>query len=128
MKLRILNNSIRLRLSQSEVSELAERKPVSATTQFPGGTTFSYCVEPKVGIGDVQASFVDGQITVSIPTEGAYFWAVNDRAITLRSNCSLPDGGELDILVEKDFKCLTDRPHEDESDLYPHPKQGDVAC
>ena len=28
---------------------------------------------------------------------------------------------DLSILIEKDFKCLTDRPNEDESDLFENP-------
>ncbi len=54
-------------------------------------------------------------------------WA-NSSEISLRASSPLPDGNELTILVEKDFKCLTDRPHEDESDLFPHPKEGDIIC
>ncbi len=34
------------------------------------------------------------------------------------------DGDSLKILVEKDFACLAPREGEDESDMYPHPLEG----
>ncbi len=40
----------------------------------------------------------------------------------------LDDGSMLDILVEKDFACLTKREGEDESDMYPHPEAGAQSC
>ncbi|MEL7251780.1 MAG: hypothetical protein AAFO03_25390 [Bacteroidota bacterium] len=127
MKLRILNNSLRLRLSQSEVRELADQHSVRATTHFPGGVTFSYAIRQTTGIDQPQATYSDQGITLLLPATMANDWA-NGNDISLRASSPLPDGNELTILVEKDFQCLTDRPHEDESDLFPHPKQGDVAC
>ena len=127
MKLRILNNSLRLRLSQSEVRELADQRLVRASTHFPGGASFFYCIQQTAEVDQPQATYADEEITVFLPLEMTVQWA-NSNEISLRASSPLPDGNELTILVEKDFKCLTDRPHEDESDLFPHPKEGDVAC
>ncbi|MEL7422787.1 MAG: hypothetical protein AAFN81_07345 [Bacteroidota bacterium] len=127
MKLRILNNSLRLRLSQGEVRELADQQSVRATTHFPGGVTFSYAIRQTTETDQPQATYFNQEITVLLPATMVDEWA-NGNDISLRASSPLPDGNELTILVEKDFKCLTDRPHEDESDLFPHPKQGDVTC
>ncbi|MEL6656149.1 MAG: hypothetical protein AAFY48_19660 [Bacteroidota bacterium] len=127
MKLRILNNSLRLRLSQGEVRELADQQSVRATTHFPGGVTFSYAIRQTTETDQPQAAYFNQEITVLLPATMVDEWA-NGNDISLRASSPLPDGNELTILVEKDFKCLTDRPHEDESDLFPHPKQGDVTC
>ena len=40
----------------------------------------------------------------------------------------LDDGGVLNILVEKDFACLAPREGEDESDMFPHPLEGQESC
>ena len=37
---------------------------------------------------------------------------------------TLDDGDLLKILVEKDFACLAPREGEDETDMYPHPQEG----
>lgn len=127
MKLRILDNSLRLRLSQSEVRTLAESGRVEARTHFPGGTALVYTLESKPELTAVEASLQGQQLLIQLPHSAALEWA-NSDSISLRASNALPNQDELSILIEKDFKCLTDRPHEDESDLFPHPKEGDLAC
>ena len=127
MKLRILNNSLRLRLSQTEVRELATQQCVCASTNFPGGGKLQYCLQLSDQLNDIQASFSDQRILISLPANMANDWA-NSDTISLRAENTLADGEALSLLIEKDFKCLTDRPHEDESDLFPHPKDGEIAC
>ena len=127
MKLRILNNSLRLRLSQNEVRELATQQRVCANTNFPGGGQLQYCLQLSDQLNDIQASFSDQKILISLPANMANDWA-NSDTISLRAENTLADGEALSLLIEKDFKCLTDRPHEDESDLFPHPKDGEIAC
>jgi hypothetical protein len=36
----------------------------------------------------------------------------------LHGDVRLPDGGHLKLLVEKDFKCVSPRDDEDQSDLF----------
>ena len=127
MKLRILNNSLRLRLSQTEVRELTTQQRVCASTNFPGGGQLQYCLQLSDRLNDIQASFSDQKVLISLPANMANDWA-NSDTISLRAENTLADGEALSLLIEKDFKCLTDRPHEDESDLFPHPKDGEIAC
>lgn len=127
MKLRILDNSLRLRLSQSEVRTLAEQGRIEAHTHFPGGAVLQYSLEGRAELTTVEASLTGQEILVQLPSTMVKDWA-DSNTISLRANNELPGGETLSILIEKDFKCLTDRPHEDESDLFPHPKEGDVAC
>lgn len=127
MKLRILNNSLRLRLSQTEVGILAEQKRVSATVHFSGAAVLHYCIELHDEVQTPVAVFEDHRITISLPPAQGLEWA-NSNTVSLRANNVLDSGDNLTILIEKDFKCLTDRPSEDESDLFPHPKEGEVAC
>ncbi|MEZ4932033.1 MAG: hypothetical protein R2788_07940 [Saprospiraceae bacterium] len=48
-------------------------------------------------------------------------WSRSDE-VGLEDDMPLGDGNALHILVEKDFKCLTER-SEDESDLFPNPNE-----
>lgn len=127
MKLRILDNSLRLRLSQTEVLALANEGRVEASIQFPGGTALRYCLETDSALTTIEAHLKGQTMLVQLPTAMAHDWA-NSNTISLRASNPLTGQEELSILIEKDFKCLTDRPHEDESDLFPHPKEGDIAC
>ena len=121
MKLRILNNSIRLRLTRSEVDTLHEVGLVKAHTDFPGDRDFHYVVESSPASVKPGAFFSDRVMTVRLPDTTVRNWATTDE-ISIHGS-QLLDGGEtLKILVEKDFQCLAPRDDEDESDMYPHPQ------
>ena len=120
MKLRILNNSVRLRLTRSEVDALDSEGLVKAHTDFPGDRDIHYVVESSPASVKPGALFSDRVMTVRLPDTMVRDWARSDE-VSIRGN-QLLDGGEtLKILVEKDFQCLTGRDDEDESDMYPHP-------
>lgn len=121
MKLRIRGNSIRLRLKRGEVDSLAAGSKLVEETDFPDAG-FSYSLELSDN-EDMEASFENGRIAVSMPREIIPEWAETDL-VSLYTEQELPGKGMLEILVEKDFKCLEPGHHrscEDDDDSYPHP-------
>lgn len=120
VKLRIRDNSIRLRLTRSEVDALRASGVVAATTGFPGGRELRYRVESSPASVNPAAFFSDNAITVRLPESAVLGWATSEQ-VSLAGEQLLDDGSRLQILVEKDFACLTEREGEDESDMYPHP-------
>ncbi|WP_020536570.1 DUF7009 family protein [Lewinella cohaerens] len=127
MKLRILDNSLRLRLSQAEVAQLAVSKEVLATIHFPAGKALHYRISPSKDVKEIELRYDQGGITVVIPATQLEEWA-NSDIVGISATNNLENEDTVRILVEKDFKCLTTRAHEDESGLFPHPKDGEVAC
>ena len=127
MKLRIRDNSIRLRHMRGEVETLRDTGLVSASTPFPGGRTFRYCVESSPASVSIAAFFSDNEISVRLPETTVLAWA-NSEQVSISGEQVLADGDQLKILVEKDFVCLTNREDEDESDMYPHPEADKVKC
>lgn len=128
MKLRIRDNSIRLRLMRTEVDELKDTGVVSASTSFPGGKTFKYRVESSPATVSPAAVLADSEMSIRLPEATVVAWATSDE-VSMRGEQPLEDGGELKILVEKDFVCLTGREdEEDETEMYPHPSAGKVSC
>lgn len=122
MKLRIRDNSVRLRLTRSEVDTLREEGLVEARTDFPGGIDFQYVLESSPASVKPGAFFSNKVMTVRLPETTVLDWATTDQ-VSIQGEQQLDDGGTLSILVEKDFQCLTDR-DEDESDMFPHPEAG----
>ena len=121
MKIRILGNAIRLRLSQTEVKTLAEKGKVSEETYFPILTSdvLRYSVEKNIGEG-ISGRFEDGHIRIYANEKMVDDWAKSDQiSMEDRINHS---SGHITYLIEKDFKCLTER-SEDESDLFPNPAE-----
>jgi hypothetical protein len=127
MKLRIRDNSIRLRLMRGEVDELRSNGIVAAQTQFPGGRTLRYCVESSPASVNPAAFFSESEISVRLPETTVLAWATTEQ-VSISGDQLLGDGETLSILVEKDFVCLTGRDDEDESDMYPHPEAGKLSC
>jgi len=127
MKLRVRNNSIRLRLTQTEVAAFAMSGAVEETIEFglTADKRLIYRVE-QAAVEIVRADFAEGKITISVPASQADNWAKTNK-IGIKAEQDLGDGKTLKILIEKDFACLDVREGEDESDAFPHPEQR-TAC
>ncbi|NVM66737.1 hypothetical protein FHW88_005055 [Mucilaginibacter sp. SG538B] len=112
MKIRIRGNSIRYRLSRSEVSRLAEEKFLTEEVDF-GSMQFNYSIR-VTRAPLLTASFNGGTIEIAMPE--AMIRELNDTdKVGFKANHE-----KLFLLVEKDFVCI-DQTDEDQSDNYPHP-------
>ena len=120
MKLRIKGNSVRLRLSKTEVEKLAVANYLEELTPF-GNNTFVYALQVKHIGDDLSADFDGSRITVFIPEIFIKDWAVND-VTGFNATMKVSDEESLHILVEKDFKCL-DEQTGDEQDNYENPNK-----
>lgn len=127
MKIRIRDNSIRLRLSRGEVDTVRESGVLKSVTGFPGGRHFSYSIESSPASVNPAAFYSDNEICVRLPESVVLAWATTEQ-VSIEGEQILDDGEMLTILVEKDFACLAPRPGEDETDMYPHPDKDSEAC
>lgn len=128
MKIRIKDNSLRFRLSQSEVLQLKETGLVKAAIQFGPAPSASLVYEIQaIAHANITATYQQHRISVQIPESQIQDWA-DSNTVSIRAEQQISEETRLSILVEKDFKCLTDRPGENEVDLFPHPKEGEIEC
>ena len=127
MKLRVLDNSIRLRLTQGEVKTVSTEGLVKGRVRFAGSNTFDYVLESSPATVKPEAHLSNNVLTVRVPGMDIQNWADSDR-VSIDSEQILDDGERLRILVEKDFHCLAPREGEDESDMFPHPDAGSKTC
>ena len=119
MKLRIRGNSIRLRLTKSEVDSFSTGGRVEETVDFGDGTAkFGYALE-AADTPNVSAEFVGDTIRVLVPKDRACDW-VRSEQVGIESGEDSP----LSILIEKDFACLQVRPGEPDDDAFPNPEPG----
>ena len=123
MKLRILGNTIRFRLSRSEMEQLENIGVVENTTDFGLGAQRLYKLE--IGLHDcLEAIYSDDCIRVFVPKVMAQRWMQTDE-ITLQGEKSLDSGAQLKILLEKDFACLNPRQGDENMDTFPNPAATD---
>jgi hypothetical protein len=127
VKIRIKNNSIRLRLTRGEVDTMRDNGVVTSVTGFPGGRQFKYSLESSPASVNPAAFYSDNEIRVRLPETVVLAWTTTEQ-VSIEGDQVLDDGEKLSILVEKDFACLAPRDGEDESDMYPHPETDSTEC
>lgn len=118
MKLRIKGNSIRLRLTQTEVKNFASSGIVEEITSV-GPQQLKYALKSQTQDQPLLASFDNNTLTVFMADNLARAW-YDVEDVGYRHLSQTPEGDELFLLVEKDFVCL-DETFEDQSDNYPNP-------
>ena len=127
MKLRVRDNSIRLRLTQSEVDLVRADGLVRGSVPFAGSYSFDYVLESSPATVKPEAHISNNVLTVRVPETEIHSWADSEE-VSISARQILDGGDHLSILVEKDFACLAPREGEDETDMYPHPKVGEENC
>ena len=124
MKIRIYDDSIRLRLDRSEVEAIGRSERVVGTTHFPGARQFTY----SLSVADQPAATANlegAAINLVVPRQAAARWANSDTEVSMHGAEALP-AGTLTLLIEKDFECLEPRAGEDQSNRFANPKAGSV--
>ena len=120
MKLRIRGNSLRLRVTRPELERLASGQAVIESVPFGAGVELRYELGVDARATKLDASYRDNAIRVRIPGADFRHWRREDQ-VSLRATQMTGSGGELSVLIEKDFACLAPRVGEDDSDAFAHP-------
>ena len=120
MKIRIKGNSIRYRLTKSEVNQLAVTGYLEEQTIFPSNR-FVYALEVNEGDNPLFARLGHNKITMHIPSSFCKDWAQND-IVGLSANMPFFEDNSLYLLVEKDFVCV-DETIEDQRDNFENPNK-----
>ncbi len=136
MKLRIKGNSLRLRLTRSEVAQLATDDFVTETIQFGVGddAELEYAVQSQSNAEEITVRFNPGRIAVIVPYFKVAEWAADEEMVGISAENDVGGLEPLRILIEKDFVCLSRDESgfrsdgEDDSDAYPHPNAALGLC
>ena len=115
MKIRIKGNSLRYRLSMSDVARFGQDGYIEEMVDF-GKSQLTYALQ-KGAVQTLEAEFMNNKIIVFMPCSWPDEWVGTDRV-------GFDQKGALHLLVEKDFQCI-DNVAEDQSDTYPNPG---LAC
>jgi hypothetical protein len=114
MKLRIQDDSLRLRLTRGEVDALGDGLAIERAAHFPGGQTLRYIVRSGAAAQHPQAAYSGDSIQITLPEARVKAWAASDEVGIEGQD------GPIRILVEKDFQCLHRTPGA-EADAFPNP-------
>ncbi len=120
MKIRIKGNSIRFRLTKTDVADLKEKGMVKEETVFSFEAVFSYALFVDADSEEINAKFKDNCVTVFLPEKEAAI-LTDTEEITVKNSQYNGSADGLFILIEKDLQCLDDT-SEDQSDMYENTK------
>lgn len=118
MKIRIKGNSLRYRLTRSEVEQFGREGYLEEVTDF-GPSQLIYALEVTAA-NELWANFEHNKITMFMPNSMKTEWINTDRVGYENRTPSFY------LLVEKDFQCL-DNVDEDQSDNFPNPLAGQLG-
>lgn len=107
MKLRILDNSIRLRLKRSDLKALLDTGSVRRQVLFPDGEPLVYQIQMLEGTSEIEWSFSQRLLDVRVNKSATLQWAESEE-VGLYARQRVGDA-ELSLAIEKDFSCKHER-------------------
>jgi hypothetical protein len=121
MKLRIKGNSLRLRITPSEVKQLLRDGVIRESVQLTPDPEdrLTYAILSSVSGLTTTVAYHSGNIAVSVPQIELERWAGGDD-VGVYTELALSGDQVLSVAIEKDFACL-DRDDADNSDTFPNP-------
>jgi hypothetical protein len=122
MKIRIKGNTVRFRLTKSDISTLMRTGELSDQTEFIGSTLI-YKIASSANEA-MSADMIGNVITLSVPENALSNWASTTK-VSLEGNMLLKNNSSLYLLLEKDFKCMDGDVNVDQSDFFENPN---ITC
>lgn len=124
MKLRIKGDSLRLRITPSEMRKLVESGRVEETIHFgqAADAKLTYALE-RGAVAEIEVQYQQGEVIVIAPLAQVQAWASGPED-GIYGGVEI-GAGKLEVAIEKDWACL-DRKGED-ADTFPNPNE-DAKC
>ena len=125
MKVRILGNSVRLRIKMHEADAIRETGLIEEVLEF--GPSESDKLRFRIVTGEETFAIEQQgmQISVIVPRAVIDEWTSTDL-VGFEEKITSSKGRDISVLIEKDFACL-DGEREDEEGSYPNPME-DASC
>ena len=127
MKLRILGNSLRLRVTRSEVARLQAGGSIEDSVRFSPAPeallTYVLAVAPSEAA--VRVEYAPQRVTIVLNEAQLQSWSQPSEVGIYTAVGNGSDKG-LQLTIEKDFACL-DRSHASNADAFPNPHAGGLC-
>jgi hypothetical protein len=124
MKLRIKGNSMRLRVSRSELEHFLSGGRIEETIRFAADpkAKLTYALESTLQASAVRVRYEPQEVTVVLSDDQARIWG-RESEVGVYAAVDIGPAGSLEITIEKDFACL-DRSDEENGDTFDNPHAG----
>ncbi len=119
MKIRILGNTIRLRVKMHETDSLKRDGLIEEVLEFGPDDSEKLRFKLMSGQENFAIEQEEMSICIVVPQRIVHAWATTDL-VGFEELITTAKGSQIHILIEKDFACL-DGDREDEEGSYPNP-------
>ena len=127
MKLRIKGNSLRLRVTRSELVRFQAGHRIEETVHFAEApeAKLTYALESAIQASPVRIRYRSRDVTIVLSERQVRIWEA-ETEVGVYATLDMGSAGPVEVVVEKDFACL-DRSDDENSDTFAHPHAG-TAC
>lgn len=127
MKIRIKGNSLRFRVTQSELARLIAEGRIDETIYFSPfeNSRLTYVLEHQACLLSTTLRYQPPEVAIVLSTADLKLWGESNQ-VGIYAATDLGIHGVLDLLVEKDFACL-DLSDAENIDTFPNPSAGAVC-
>lgn len=127
MKLRITGNSLRLRVSRSELARFLNGSRIEETIRFSPApaAVFSYALDSAVQSSAIRVEYEPQKVIIILSRDQAIVWGMENE-VGVYGTLGIGDTDSLEVIVEKDFACL-DRSDEENQDTFANPHAGGLC-
>jgi hypothetical protein len=127
MKLRIKGNSLRLRVSRSELGRFLAGEEIAETIRFAAApeAKLTYALARGTQASAAIVRYRPQEVMVLLSQEQVQGWS-RESEVGVYTLVDIAPEGLLELIVEKDFACL-DRSDEANKDTFANPLMGSVC-
>jgi hypothetical protein len=127
MKLRIKGDSLRLRVSRSELDRFLRGERIEDTIHFSSEpeAKLTYSLENAAYDASTGIRYSAGHVTVLLSKDHVGTWSGNDQ-VGIYTSVGIGSENSLQLVIEKDFACL-DRNDEENTDTFENPHAGTIC-
>jgi len=86
---------------------------------YPRGAFFRYVLS-RGDCDAIEVAMQNDSLVIRVPEQWVKAWADSEE-VSIHAFIACENGHELEVLIEKDFKCLIPREGEDSEDQFPNP-------
>lgn len=127
MKLRILGNSMRLRVTRSELQRLQAGGTVEECIHFSAApeACLTYALAVAAGETPVRVEYGSQRVAIVLSHEQLRTWSQPEE-VGIYTSLESGSSEGLELVIEKDFACLN-QSHPKNADAFPNPDAGRVC-
>ncbi len=124
MKLRIKGDSLRLRVSRSELDSIIRGERIEDTILFSPDpdAALTYCLDHAAGDAPTGLRYSPGKVTVLLAARDVKVWS-DPGQVGIYTAIAVGPTRSLELIIEEDFACL-DRDDQGNADTFENPHAG----